>query len=154
MTYRPILLAILLLTIPAVELRAEEMASLRGSPAGMQLQNRVAQDHGLAFYRTPAEILSAYEEGRLLKLRPNEDYDVADFVEQPYLDPAALLFVERLAAQYRTACGQRLVVTSAVRPTSNQPPNAHALSVHPRHSATRVNVLTHLRKRKAKLPQR
>ena len=38
--------------------------------------------------------------------------------------PEVRLFVERLAAQYRRACGERLVV-------SNQPGNASDRSVHP-----------------------
>jgi nucleoid-associated protein YgaU len=41
------------------------------------------------------------------------------------------LFVQRLGAQYRRACGEELVVTSLTRPLSEQPRNASTLSVHP-----------------------
>src|SRR5690606_27891817 len=37
----------------------------------------------------------------------------------------------RLASQYRSACGEQMVVTSALRPESRQPRNSSSLSVHP-----------------------
>jgi len=115
-------------------------ASLRGSPAAMQEQNRVAKDHGLHFYSTASEIREAVARGDLDELTGNADYEVADFVSFPYLQPAVKLFVERLASQYHEACGQKLVVTSAVRPASGQPRNAHALSVHPAGMAVDLRV--------------
>jgi hypothetical protein len=114
--------------------------SLRGSPAAMQQQNREARQQGLAFYRTPAQIRQGVADGSLARLGGNADYEVADFVSYPYLHPAAHLFVERLAAQYREACGQKLVVTSAVRPANGQPSNSHALSVHPAGMAVDLRV--------------
>jgi hypothetical protein len=114
--------------------------SLRGSPAAMVQQNRVAKDHSLTFYRTAAEIRTAVARGDLVELQGNENYDVADFVRFPYLQPEGLLFVERLSAQYREACGQKLVVTSAVRPTTGQPSNSHRLSVHPAGMAVDLRV--------------
>jgi hypothetical protein len=121
-------------------LMAERAASLRGSPASMQEQNRVAKQHSLPFYRSGAEIRAAAERGDLAELTGDANYSVADFVRYPYLQPEALLFVERLAAQYRAACGQKLVVTSAVRPISEQPSNSHALSVHPAGMAVDLRV--------------
>jgi hypothetical protein len=115
-------------------------ASLRGSPAAMAEQNRVARDHGLPFYRTEGEIRAAVARGDLVELPGNDDYAVADFVRWPYLHPDAALFVERLASQYREACGQRLVVTSGVRPSSRQPSNSHQLSVHPAGMAVDLRV--------------
>jgi hypothetical protein len=117
-----------------------DAASLRGSRAQMEQQNMVARQHELAFYRTGEEIGAAVERGDLVPLRGNDDYDVADFVRYPYAHPAAVLFVERLSAQYREECGQKLVVTSAVRPTSGQPRNAHELSVHPAGMALDLRV--------------
>ncbi len=114
--------------------------SLRGSPASMIQQNQVAKDHSLTFYRTPAQIRDAVSSGDLVELTGNENYAVADFVRFPYLQPEGVLFVERLSAQYREACGQKLVVTSAVRPTSGQPSNAHRLSVHPAGMAVDLRV--------------
>jgi hypothetical protein len=114
--------------------------SLRGSPAAMVQQNRVAQDHGLDFYRTTGQIREAVARGELVELTGNENYAVADFVRLPYAQPEVRLFIERLSAQYRQACGQRLVVTSAVRPGNGQPSNAHALSVHPAGMAVDLRV--------------
>ncbi len=114
--------------------------SLRGSPASMIQQNQVAKDHSLSFNRTGAQIRQAVERGELVELKGNADYSVADFVSFPFLQPEGLLFVERLSAQYREACGQKLVVTSAVRPSSAQPSNAHQLSVHPAGMAVDLRV--------------
>jgi hypothetical protein len=119
---------------------SERVSTLRGSPASMQEQNRIARDHGLAFYRTPAEIRRAVERGELVEFRGNADYAVADFVGHPYAQPELLVFVERLASQYRAACGQKLVVTSLVRPASQQPANAHQLSVHPAGMAVDLRI--------------
>ena len=115
-------------------------ASLRGSRAAMEQQNRIAKDHALDFFRTAPEIHAAVVRGDLVELTGNADYEVADFVRYPYAHPAAVLFVERLSAQYREACGQTLVVTSAVRPVDRQPRNAHALSVHPAGMALDLRV--------------
>lgn len=114
--------------------------SLKGSPAAMELQNRVAKEHSLNFYRTAAEIRAAVERGELIEASGNEDYAVAEFVQHPFLQPEALLFVERLSRQYREACGQKLVLTSAVRPISGQPSNSHRLSVHPAGMAIDLRV--------------
>jgi hypothetical protein len=115
-------------------------ASLRGSPAAMKQQNLVAKQHELAFYRTSADIHAAVARGELVELTGNEDYAVADFVRHPFVHDAVRVFVERLSAQYRAACGQQLVVTSAVRPSNGQPSNAHALSVHPAGMAVDLRV--------------
>jgi hypothetical protein len=125
-----VLVALATLTVAPTILPAEA-ASLRGSRAAMIQQNHVAKDHGLTFFRTAADIHAAVESGELVELTGNADYEVASFVSHPYLVPAAKLFVERLAQQYRAECGQKLVVTSATRPSGNQPRNSHALSVHP-----------------------
>jgi hypothetical protein len=106
--------------------------SLRGSPAAMQEQHAAAVAHGLDFYRTRAQIDAALARGDLVPLRPDGfTYEVADFVDPPYIHPTALIFVERLARDYRAACGRALVVTSAVRAIEEQPWNSHPLSVHP-----------------------
>jgi hypothetical protein len=131
--------AILALAAGAVPADATS-ASLRGSPASMAEQNSVAKDLGLKFYRTPADIHEAVLKRELKPLEGNEDYDVASFVSHPYAHPAAVLFVERVARDYRAACGQKLVVTSAVRPSSRQPRNAHKLSVHPAGMALDLRV--------------
>lgn len=138
----PPLLA-LALSLPGTTLEAASAggsASLRGSPAAMLEQNRMAKDHGLSFFRTPEQIRGAADRGELVALSGSETYEVADFVDLPYAVPAVRTFVERLSAQYMEACGQKLVVTSAVRASSRQPRNAHALSVHPAGMAVDLRV--------------
>jgi hypothetical protein len=63
-------------------------------------------------------------------VEPSADLQMHD-VSYPYARPQVRLFVERLAAQYQGACGQPLVVTSLIRPLSDQPDNASSQSVHP-----------------------
>lgn len=104
--------------------------SLRGSPASMRLQNRVAKEHDYTFLRTAADVRRFIDLGLLVRFRGNRDYEIAR-VSHPYGRPALLTFVERLANQYRSACREQLVVTSLTRPRAGQPRNAHRLSVHP-----------------------
>ncbi len=54
--------------------------------------------------------------------------------------PEVKLFIERLSAQYLSACGERLVVTSLTRPISLQPANASDRSVHPTGMAVDLRV--------------
>lgn len=114
--------------------------SLRGSPAAMEQQHRVAREHGLDFYETEEEIRAAVARGDLVEVPEGPHYQVADFVTLPYLHAAARLFVERTAALYTEACGDTLVVTSGVRAIADQPPNAHSLSVHPAGIAVDLRV--------------
>jgi hypothetical protein len=135
-----LLLAAHPVSTPAFAAADDIRASLRGSREAMVQQNNVAKQHGLKFHRTPAEITASVRSGDLVELAGNDDYEVADFVQWPYLVPEARLFVERLSSQYRETCGQRLVVTSAVRPSAQQPRNSHALSVHPAGMAIDLRV--------------
>lgn len=107
-----------------------EAQSLRGSQASLREQHRVAQEHDFTFLETPADVLRFVRSGLLVELPGNADYELAN-PSYPYARPEVRLFVKRLAAQYRAACGEKLVVTSLTRPTSGQPSNAASLSVHP-----------------------
>ena len=114
-------------------------ATLRGSKSAMERQNRVAKENDFTFLRTPAQIRAFVLEGRLAPLYGNRDYEV-DGVSFPYARPEVTLFVERLGAQHRAACGQKLVVTSATRPATRQPRNSSPLSVHPAGMAVDLRV--------------
>lgn len=118
------LLAVALHTPPA------EAQTLRGSRASVDRIHRQAVNHGLHFYETSDGVLRAVERGRFVRLSGNADYRVHN-VRYPYALPEAELFVRRLASQYRAACGEQLVVTSAVRPRSFRLSNSVAKSVHP-----------------------
>jgi LysM repeat protein len=113
--------------------------SLRGSRSAMVRQNSIAQKQDLTFLRTSSDVRRFIENGRLVALRGNANYHVAD-ISFPYARPSVKVFVERLSDQYRSACGEKLVVTSLTRPLSRQPRNAHELSVHPTGMAVDLRV--------------
>jgi len=128
----------LLSSLPIAEASADE-ARLGGSMSSMRRQHRVARANDYTFLRTPAQIREFVRKDRLEPLVSNENLHV-NRVSFPYARPEVKLFVERLAAQYREATGERLVVTSLTRPLSRQPRNAHQLSVHPAGMAVDLRV--------------
>lgn len=104
--------------------------SLRGSTASIDRMYRQAVQHDLTFYRTSTGVRSAATSGSLVRMSGNSDYGLKD-VSQPYVLPITRTFVQRLAAQYRAYCGEKMVVTSATRPTSVQLANSTSKTVHP-----------------------
>lgn len=104
--------------------------SLRGSPATVERMYQQARAHDLRFFPSSNSIRDAHANGGLVRLSGNSDYDLAS-VSYPYVLPETHTFVLRLASQYRSACGEKLVVTSAVRPTSMRLVNSVDRSVHP-----------------------
>jgi hypothetical protein len=91
---------------------------------------RQARAEKLAFYETARGVRNAVARAQLVELVPNEDFRLHK-VGYPYVRPMTRTFVQRLAEQYRDACGEPLEVTSAVRPATRQPGNSVARSVHP-----------------------
>lgn len=104
--------------------------SLRGGKASMDRQNRVARQHDYTFIDTGQRVRYFASKGWLVRIRPTRDFTLHG-VSFPYARPQVQLFLNRLGAQYRSACGEQLVVTSLTRPTSRQPRNASDRSVHP-----------------------
>lgn len=104
--------------------------SLRGSSASLTRQNIQAKRHDYTFLRRPADVQRFVDLGLLVPVRPGPAYDLAR-VSFPYARPEVKLFLERLGTQYQAACGEKLVVTSLVRPITRQPRNAADRSVHP-----------------------
>lgn len=127
------------LALAAAPARAEVPVTLRGSPESMARQHRVAVRQGYRFVRTPAELRRMEKAGELVRLHGNRDYALRRDVSA-VVRAETRVFVERLAAGYRAACGERLVVTSTTRPMDRQPPNAHPLSVHPAGIAVDLRV--------------
>jgi hypothetical protein len=126
-TYRvgTTVLALLLLTASALQGQ-----SLQGSQRSIDRQNRVAEEHDFTFLRDGRQVDRFVSAGYLVPVRPNRDFEL-HAVSYPYARPEVELFVRRLANQYRSACGEKLVVTSLTRPRNRQPRNASAQSVHP-----------------------
>ena len=104
--------------------------SLRGSSASLDLQNRVARQHDFTYIDTAERVRYFASQGWLVRAKPSRSFQL-HAVSFPYARPEVALFVERLAGQYRAACGEQLVVTSLTRPTRRQPRNASDRSVHP-----------------------
>ena len=104
--------------------------SLRGSSSSLDVQTTEAAEHDFSYVLEPREVRQLAASGALVRVHGNQDYRLKD-VSFPFARPAVKLFIERLASQYRRACGQQLVVTSLTRPQSTQPRNASERSVHP-----------------------
>jgi hypothetical protein len=104
--------------------------SLRGSAASLDRQNSQARIHDFTYIDTPGQVRRFVDAGYLVPVRANRDFEL-HAVSFPYARPEAELFIRRLAAQYRAACGEKLVVTSLTRPQNRQPRNASDRSVHP-----------------------
>lgn len=107
-----------------------ESQSLRGSPVSLDLQNRVAHQHDFTYLVNPTQVKKFVDLKLLVPVPGNSSYRL-HAVSFPYARPEAKLFIERLAAQYRSACGEKLVITSLTRPRNRQPRNASSRSVHP-----------------------
>jgi LysM repeat protein len=104
--------------------------SLRGSPASIDRMYSQARAQALDFFETSGGVRRAYDAGTLVRMTGNADYELKN-VSQPYVLPATRTFVQRLAAQYRDECGEKLVITSGTRPQSMRLANSTSKTVHP-----------------------
>ena len=128
MRCRLLLPTLLALATPVVPAFAG--ADLWGSRASVRHQHEVAKDADLTFLRTPAQVREFVAREKLELIESTAHLSIAR-VSFPYARPIVKQFLDRLAAQYHAATGEKLVVTSLTRPTSRQPRNASPLSVHP-----------------------
>lgn len=117
-----------------------DAASLAPSRSGLMRQVRQARSHGYTHLQNEGQVRDFVARGLLVRLPGNSDYEVKATVPFPYARPEVELFVERLSAQYRQACGEKLVVTSLTRPKNRQPRNSSPLSVHPTGMAMDLRV--------------
>jgi len=120
------LLALLSLCV-AVPLGAQ---SLRGSQASVQRMYSRAVTNDLEFFRTSKSIYESVRDGELVLISITNDMTL-DKVAYPFVLPRTRDVLNVFAKKYHTACGERLIVTSAARPRSEQPRNASPQSVHP-----------------------
>ena len=104
--------------------------SLRGSTTSLDRQNAQAVRHDFTYLRGPGQLKRFVNAGLLVPVRGNQNFRLKE-VSFPFTRPEVGLFIERLSRQYRSACGERLIVTSLTRPLANQPHNASSRSVHP-----------------------
>jgi hypothetical protein len=128
MRHRSLLSVLVALAAPVAPALAG--ADLGGSRTSIRHQHEVAKDADLTFLRTPAQVREFVAKERLELVTSSADFTIAK-VSFPYTRPIVKTFIERLAAQYHAATGEKLVITSLTRPTSRQPRNASPYSVHP-----------------------
>lgn len=112
--------------------------SLHGSTASINRMYRHARAEDFSFFETTASVKRAVSKGLLVRLLPNDNLTLHE-VGYPYVRPATLTFVQRLAPQFAEACAEPLEITSAVRPATRQPANSVARSVHPTGMAVDVH---------------
>ena len=105
--------------------------SLRGSQEGVDHLYLVARASGLQFYATVSSARRAVAAGEFVQLNGNNDYMPKTRMSLPYATAETRAYIEQLAAEYHSACGERLIVTSALRPMSRRPRNGSVKSVHP-----------------------
>lgn len=120
--------ALLLFAVQSAPLGAQ---SLRGSPRSLDLQNRMAGQHDFTYLTDPSQVRRFVAGGYLVPIRGDGNFRLDNEVSFAYARSEVRTFLQRLGSQYRSACGERLVVTSLTRPRSRQPRNASARSVHP-----------------------
>ena len=113
--------------------------SLRGSPTSVKKQYQLAQSYGFSFIKTASEVAPKIESGELHPVNPGRNIELHN-VSYPYAVAETGLFLDRLSQQYNAACGEKLTVTSLLRPVNRQPANAVALSVHPTGMAVDLRI--------------
>ncbi|HEV8631300.1 MAG TPA: DUF5715 family protein [Thermoanaerobaculia bacterium] len=131
------LLAPLLALVASPALSA---ASLQPTHTALLRQALSARDAGFAFLDNDDQVHDYVRRGLLVPMRGNDDYFIHPDVRHTAARPEVKVFVERLASQYREACGEKLVVTSLVRPRNHQPWNSDPLSVHPTGMAVDLRI--------------
>jgi nucleoid-associated protein YgaU len=124
---RAIVIALIVAAVPGVV----AAQSLAGSTSSINRMYRQAKAEGFSFFETGASLRRAVNAGALVRLDVDDRDVELHEIGYPYVRPATLTFVRRLGAQYHEACDESLVITSAARPSTRQPPNSTARSVHP-----------------------
>jgi LysM repeat protein len=122
--------AAVLLVAASAALAPAGAQSLRGSPESVDRMYQQAQREHLQFSETAGDVHAAAGRGALVPLTASNDVTLRR-VAFPYVTPATKAFVAQLGRQHRAECGAPLMVTSAARPTTRQPANSVAQSVHP-----------------------
>ena len=130
--------AALVSTLVATE--AQAAGSLQPTRAGLVRQSLAARAENFSYLQNDEQVHEFVRRGLLVPLRSTADYYIHPDLRHAVARPEVKLFVERLSAQYRAACGERLVVTSLLRPKNRQPRNSHPLSVHPTGMALDLRV--------------
>lgn len=114
----------------AKEKKADNGPRLKGSKGTLLRVLNVARVHDFTPLRDAAHVAKFARLKLLVSVNETRHLELKR-VSYPYARPALALFLTRLSGQYYAKCGERLVVTSLVRPLAEQPFNASVYSVHP-----------------------
>ncbi len=113
--------------------------TLKGSAASINKQYRAAVGYGYAFVDNARSVQNYIKPGHLERVNPGPHLVLHD-VSYPYAVPATRAFLGRLSQQYHYSCGEKLTVTSLLRPRDRQPSNSVARSVHPSGMAVDLRI--------------
>lgn len=113
--------------------------TLKGSAASIDKQYRTALAYGFSFVNTAQSLKSHLNSNQLVRVTPDRYMTLHD-VSYPYAVQGTKLFLSRLSAQYYSMCGEKLTVTSLLRPRDRQPANSVAHSVHPTGMAVDLRI--------------
>lgn len=113
--------------------------TLKGSADSINKQYRTAVAYGFSFVNTAQSLKSHLNSNQLVRVSPDRYLALHD-VSYPYAVQGTKLFLSRLSAQYYSTCGEKLMVTSLLRPKDRQPANSVARSVHPTGMAVDLRI--------------
>lgn len=113
--------------------------TLKGSRTSIDKQYRTAISYGFSFVQSASSLNSVIKTNQLSRVSPDRYMDLHN-VSYPYAVPGTRLFLSRLSEQYHSYCGEKLTVTSLLRPRDRQPANSVAHSVHPTGMAVDLRI--------------
>jgi LysM repeat protein len=122
-----------------ITVQSVQAQTLKGSRTSINNQYHAAVSYGYTFVKSAHTVKSGIRANQLTRISPDRYMDLHD-VSYPYAVPATALFLSRLSEQYYSACGERLTVTSLLRPKDRQPANSVARSVHPTGMAVDMRI--------------
>jgi hypothetical protein len=136
----PAVRALLPILLLAAAPRAQAQ-TLLGSHAAVERAYTYAKRRGIEFNATKVDVKRGVREGEYVRLASGSNVRLKG-VAMPYVRPATQAFVLDLADRYRAACHAPMVVTSAIRPETQQRrlKNGVALSVHPTGMAVDLRI--------------
>jgi hypothetical protein len=139
-TRATVLVARVLLPVTLFAARAEAQ-TLLGSHAAVERAYTFAKRRGIEFNATRVDVQRGVKDGEYVRLRAGSNVRLKG-VAMPYVRPTTREFVEDLGDRYRAACKAPMIVTSAIRPETQQRRlrNGVALSVHPTGMAIDLRV--------------
>jgi LysM repeat protein len=133
------LIKIQLIVILSLSVNLVQAQTLKGSRSSIDKQYRTAVSYGFTFVQSSSALKSAIGSNQLIRVAPDRYLELHD-VSFPYAVPGTRLFLSRLSSQYYRSCGEKLTVTSLLRPRDRQPANSVAHSVHPTGMAVDLRV--------------